>query len=346
MFWSRQKTRRLARRTPPGSAKLPQIRGTVVCDDPLVLLIADFNFQFSLVRRSDLWARWRDKPALIILLRSSAIFQVSQFKPWHSIVKKHQDRHPLHRIVYAANTPAELEVLKAAEFEGLYCNHNAFVNEHVFQPPPEAKAGDTREFDAIYNARFSRFKRHQLAVRVQRLALIHYEALNLVEPLWWLRVRVILRRAKVMNRTEKGFWRWPHMLSPDEVSAANNRARVGLCLSATEGAMLSSIQYLLCGLPVVTTPSRGGRDVFFDAENSITVVDDAKAVAGGVQTIIARNSDPWEIRAATIFRMNEHRARFIEFVDAWQKEQGVPVAHRLSTTWELRQIDPFNDRLD
>ena len=39
-----------------------------------------------------------------------------------------------------------------------------------------------------------------------------------------------------------------------------NRARVGLCLSAREGAMFASMEYLLSGLPIVTTPSMGGRD--------------------------------------------------------------------------------------
>ena len=47
-----------------------------------------------------------------------------------------------------------------------------------------------------------------------------------------------------------------------------NRSRTGLCLSEREGAMFASIEYLLCGLPIVTTPSIGGRHVFFEADTS------------------------------------------------------------------------------
>ena len=36
-----------------------------------------------------------------------------------------------------------------------------------------------------------------------------------------------------------------------------------------EGANYSSSEYLLCGLPVVSTESSGGRDYWFDDYNSI-----------------------------------------------------------------------------
>jgi glycosyltransferase involved in cell wall biosynthesis len=39
------------------------------------------------------------------------------------------------------------------------------------------------------------------------------------------------------------------------------------------------MEYMLCGTPVVSTPSTGGRDVFFTPENSIIRDDNPKAVA-------------------------------------------------------------------
>ncbi len=50
-----------------------------------------------------------------------------------------------------------------------------------------------------------------------------------------------------------------------EVARKLNACRVGMCLSETEGAMFAAVEYLLCGLPVVSTPSQGGRDVWFDS---------------------------------------------------------------------------------
>jgi glycosyltransferase involved in cell wall biosynthesis len=42
------------------------------------------------------------------------------------------------------------------------------------------------------------------------------------------------------------------------------RAVVGLCLSTVEGSNYASMEYMLAGLPIVSTPSIGGREVYFD----------------------------------------------------------------------------------
>ena len=51
-------------------------------------------------------------------------------------------------------------------------------------------------------------------------------------------------------------------LNTEEVRRILVQSRCGLALSAQEGAMYASGEYLLAGLPVVTTRSRGGRDAF------------------------------------------------------------------------------------
>ncbi|WP_164127899.1 glycosyltransferase, partial [Stenotrophomonas maltophilia] len=58
-------------------------------------------------------------------------------------------------------------------------------------------------------------------------------------------------------------------LTPEAVNRVYNQAAVGLCLSAVEGAMCASMEYLMAGLPVVSTPSVGGRDVYFDPDYCI-----------------------------------------------------------------------------
>lgn len=54
----------------------------------------------------------------------------------------------------------------------------------------------------------------------------------------------------------------PAFLPPAQVCAALNRGEVGLALSELEGACWASTEYLLCGLPVVSTPCSGGREVW------------------------------------------------------------------------------------
>lgn len=63
----------------------------------------------------------------------------------------------------------------------------------------------------------------------------------------------------------------PVYLSASQVCAALNRCEVGLALSELEGPCWASTEYLLCGLPVVTTPCSGGREVWYNEGNSIVV---------------------------------------------------------------------------
>jgi hypothetical protein len=77
--------------------------------------------------------------------------------------------------------------------------------------------------------------------------------------------------------------------------------------------MYASIQYLLAGLPVVTTASIGGRDEFFDPAYVRWVPDDQEAVAHAVDELVELELDPQMIREATLAKVGKHRAR----LQAW-----------------------------
>ena len=106
------------------------------------------------------------------------------------------------------------------------------------------------------------------------------------------------------------------MIRPEDMYKYINQARVGLCLSAEEGAMYASAEYLLCGLPVVSTRSTGGRDTYFDDTYVKIVEDTPEAVAEGVEEMIERNIDPHYIRERTITKMKEHRDTFINLIQS------------------------------
>ncbi|HEY9156125.1 MAG TPA: hypothetical protein VIM69_13395, partial [Opitutaceae bacterium] len=101
-----------------------------------------------------------------------------------------------------------------------------------------------------------------------------------------------------------------------------NRARVGLCLSAEEGSMYASTQYLLCGLPIVTTKSRGGRDLMFNPTDCIYVEDTPESVALGVKEAISRNLNPADVRARVLEKMNEHRRKLIGIIQDYLDRRG------------------------
>lgn len=313
--------------------------------DPAVVVIFDYRYEMA-AQIPDYWARFGSRPVLIIVLRSWEVRASDNWTVWRNKIDAHQRKHPAHRLVFSLNSPNDPEVMRSEGMEAFYCSHNAFVDEVVYRPADGVQSGEAREFDAIYDARFAKYKRHQLATKVRRLALIHYYAQAGHTTGWALLVRWWMRHANILNRRQS----WPHPLRPvpmprAQVAAAYGRAHVGLALSAVEGAMLASIQYLLCGLPVVTTPSRGGRDVFFDDQNSITVEPEARAVAAGVREMIARRVDPWAIRARALERVAEHRERFRAYVAEYQTKLGVPPERRIGGDWGRRAGEVFTTAL-
>lgn len=218
-----------------------------------------------------------------------------------------------HTVIFLANSPEELELLKQNNFNAVLCNHNCFVDENIYRPLKQEK-----KFDAVYDARLSPFKRHQLAEKITSLGLITYIHDFSNQEEYTTMVKRKLNYAHWFNKTPDGL----RHLSATEVNEALNKCKVGLCLSAEEGAMYASIQYLLAGLPVVNVPNKGGRDVFFDGYNSITVEPEAGIVAEAVKGMIDRNQDAETIRNNTIKLMEIHRNYFIDLINQIGKDEG------------------------
>lgn len=219
------------------------------------------------------------------------------------------ESHPGIKPLVLCNTEREASLVAARGIAAVFVNHNAFADERVFQPI----AGQAPRFDAIYNATFLDWKRHPLAAGIDRLALIGYLFHPEQTATALAAVRAALPKAEVVNRVVDGRLEW---LDPAAVNRALNQARVGLCLSAEEGAMFASIEYLLAGLPVVSTPSIGGRDVFFDPDFSMVVEPDASAVRDAVRLLISRDIPRALVRARTLKRLSAHRERFCRVVQS------------------------------
>ena len=79
--------------------------------------------------------------------------------------------------------------------------------------------------------------------------------------------------------------------------------------------MLASMQYLLAGLPIVSTASLGGRGDFYHPDYVRIVDATPRAVAEGISELRRRKASPDEIRARTLARVWEHRERLFRYVD-------------------------------
>ncbi len=207
-----------------------------------------------------------------------------------------QRRAGLH-FTFLCNSPREEEILKAEGLNAVFCHQNAFVDERLYPLIPHAK----KLYDAIYIARITPFKRQELARKIRTLRFIGWT--SPLEADYFNQVITAVPQAE-----------WTRNVVSRAIYREINAARVGLCLSAEEGAMFVSAEYMLCGIPVVTTRSSGGRDALFPEAAFCYVDATPEAVAAGVEKMIEHSPAPAEIRRAYLEKMYEHRRIFIKLV--------------------------------
>lgn len=206
------------------------------------------------------------------------------------------------RFIYLFNSKHEMEVFTSRGFHGVFVNHNAWIDELlVMKSMPTQKV-----YDAVYVGRRSAFKRHMLAAKVPNLAIV--SGLNHGND-----VAPIPDTVYVNSKP----------LLPDEVCEKINQSYCGLILSAEEGACFASSEYLLCGAPVVSTHSRGGRDAWYDDYNSKVCDPDPDQIADAVAYFKANPRDPELIRANHVQEARRHRLRFIEAFERVLHQHGV-----------------------
>jgi len=195
-----------------------------------------------------------------------------------------------HLMVHARDEEA---LRQKCRVRGAFISQNVYVRDDVYRPFPCDKI-----YDAVYVAQMKSFKRHHLAANVPQLY---------VATAWGGDLPAFCQDVGHATFNEK-------RLDKTELAVVVNQACCSLALSAEEGAMLASFESLLCGVPVVSTPSKGGRDEFFDEENCIIVPPDAAAVAAAVERWKQHPPAPQPIRASALQRQEAHRRKLCEYV--------------------------------
>lgn len=241
-----------------------------------------------------------DKPAYLLA-------HTMWYFSWFSLYLYYKQRNSLKKrnieLILLHNSKRELFFAKLFGFKSYLINHNIQVNEHFFYVNSAVK----KKYTAIYTAVAKKYKRIHLAALIKNLYIITY---------FW-----------PDTRNSKGEWDL-HAFEPkikhadfnrfridvNDVNIKMNESKCGLALSKKEGAMFASIEYLLCGLPVVSTESKGGRDFFFTKENSIICKDAPESVFNSVNEIIQRNINPMEIRNSTLKLMRRYRMKYVALI--------------------------------
>jgi len=279
------------------------------------------------------WTMYSLKPVFQHLRRRAAYFiyvwywhiaQGERVRTVRRIEQTHRRRHPGHHFIHLCNSLQQLEAFRHEGLTAVFSHHNCLLDETMYFPIH----GITKRFNAVYNARFKRYKRHELAARVDSLALIYAMHPNVDNPEEVAAIRREMAHAHFFNHRNDDSYQ---ALNAGEVCRCLNECRVGLCLSAVEGGMFASMEYLLCGLPIVSTESLGGRDVFFNQVNALLVDSTPDAVRAGMESILQRDTPPDVVRESVMGRIHEHRRRLQATVQAIYDQENV--ARRFTDEW-------------
>ena len=211
-----------------------------------------------------------------------------------------------------ANSELERAHFKSAlpDIQVVHANNSAFIDEQLFPLLDREKS-----YDAVLNAKVNTFKRHYLSAEVKSKVFVSYRTAETADD--------PIKAANLESLAPKKiFWN----LNQSQVSEALSTCKVGMMLSAEEGACYASLEYLLTGLPVVSTPSVGGREDFYTPECSVI----APASADGVQACVEQcrkaldrgDLSPLHIRSETIPKMHRFRDILNDAIDLGLKKLG------------------------
>lgn len=246
----------------------------------------------------------------------------------------HRAENPDHRLIFVCNTPEEAAGLQQVGEAAFFGVKTANTPDWIFRPLD----GMEPEFDAIYNAQLVPWKRQELSLGIESCAFLFHRGLPVPDIAATEQAIIAQHAAAAPGHVfinQFGTDGAPIRLPPAEVNRHLNRARVGLCLSATEGPMIASAEYLLSGLPIVSTPSVGGRHIYFDDEFCLVVPADPRSIAEAVGTLKDRGIPRSYVREKTLGRMDKDRARFLGLLNAILAESGVEPS--FSMPWPFRK---------
>lgn len=282
----------------------PFIFGGVISADPFIVLgkrMPVTGSHLGLISyRPDLF---ENRPSLTLLTLSYTYERPYQIRRLVEDLRDLAERLPMAKVVMLANTEAENRAFKEAGIASLFANELIFGNVAAYHPPAVRME---KVYDAVYVGRLDPQKRHELAQDIKKLLCLYYRTdLSVVE-----KFRTLLPNATFGNHefNNNEF----QLLTGERYLEALDSGHVGLCLSLEEGAMRASIEYQLCGLPVVTTPNLGGRDRFLQHSFAMTAAPDPKEIAKAVDYLRDAAFPASDVRRNALAMIETDRLRFVE----------------------------------
>lgn len=309
--------------------------GAVLSMDPPIV-IATFDYPDPTAQMRAFATRLPRSPSLMILVMSwifepgvAAAFAILE-------LRRFRKAFPWIEIVLTCSEQSEVDTMASLGEAAHLISLNAYVSESCFYPLYDAEIA----FDAIYNARFSPQKRVDLAQDIDGVAYITRQIENELQTPDGKSILDMIAdrdpRHRILNLFDGADFK---IMSANDVNRACNSACVGLCLSPKEGSMIASMEYMLAGLPIVSVPNVGGRDEFFDADYWIVATPDSNSVRDAVIELRGRKISRSHVRARTLAKLQPHRQRFLDIVNAQLERIGSD--HRFSGPWPWLHLRNF-----
>lgn len=233
---------------------------------------------------------------------------VLRYVKTYNLLKKHAHIE----VTVLCNTQEDVKTLTEIGFNCLFVHHNAFLDEYTFTIQKQ-----TKKYNAIYTAQILPYKRIELAACVKNLGLITFVNSETCQYPEYVNFIASKKIGKILNPYRQ--------IMPKEVANFISQAKCGLILSKEEGGNYATTEYLLCGVPVISTQNIGGRNIFLNEKNSIFVNDSSFEIGNIVNNFNNLLYNPQSIRDNCLNVMYENRNRFYEhledkFGEDWDSE--------------------------
>ena len=227
---------------------------------------AKIFFQEGLSHSSLFWGQYEITSKDLFITTLPWFTEKKDFQLIADIISKTQPlgKSALDQFLICCNDSAEVVDARSVGFSRSFLIHqNCFLDENLYRIIQEPTA--EKKYYLVMNTRPEIWKRPFFATEIRNLAVIkganfrpnEYFDLESLKPAFINDVR----------------------LTTEQVVEVLNQSFCGGIFSECEGGNYSSGEYFLCGLPVVSTPSKGGRDEYFCDDNHELVYEPSDVIS-------------------------------------------------------------------
>ena len=226
-------------------------------------------------------------------------------------IKKLNPDFNLKNIIFMTNNKGQTEEAINIGFDAIFCNHNAFLDEKSFVINNKIE----KIYDCVFNGSPELVKRPYLLKSLAencKMAII--QGYTWDKEYFWdlsqLSTKFINKFHDISTPESR--------LTVPEVIDIYNKSKMGVITSESEGGSKVSGEYMLCGLPVLSTLCVGGREVWYNDTNTVICEGSSEGVLEGYKQVLDKIDkgifNSVEIRKGHLKMMGEFRKTFIDKV--------------------------------